>query len=490
MGAGLIPVVDQVLDVRDFAAHLYYMIFEKDHTNPMRWVGLGLTAIGAVPFVGSIVKGLGKLAIFQGGAKAVASYAEPLLDAIRQINPEWADIGTLKAALDSNWGEGVTASKQLWQDLLANIKGTIGNIPTPPDWVWGLGRFRSAKDDVLGTISEIQSMSDRLLEEAMGAIKHEVDQVLDELDRIARGGDGELVPAGAGGLSPNRMETEPLLRGNEPLRMQVDGTPGGSGSVPNFKATLGDDVFNNLAEELTEKQIQDLVAQHGADLVKWLGTDLKGNAVQDVLTRLTPNALNDLQDISGQQVKRLLDKFGDSAVETLAPSLKGKGLDELSRLGMFKFDPAKQALLDAGQGQTVRNLPVLKGKTRAEIETILTQNGFTPPNVGKTSGQEMWLHPDGSVVRMKLGPAAFKNPKRPAEHLVREISRKQPASSLPKDIFAKVAENGNLIPAGPKFAKDQLQQWFRKQTGKLPSNQELDKLMDIWGDAAHIDFRP
>ena len=51
-------------------------------------------------------------------------------------------------------------------------------------------------------------------------------------------------------------------------------------------------------------------------------------------------------------------------------------------------------------------------------------------------------------------------------------------------------ENGNLIPARPKFAKDRLQQWYRKQTGTLPTNPEIDKLMDIWGDAAHIDFLP
>ena len=272
--------------------------------------------------------------------------------------------------------------------------------------------------------------------------------------------------------------------------MQSTGTSGSSGGIPNIRANLGDDVFNNLAEELTEKQIQDLVSQHGSDLVKWLGKNLKGNAVQDILTRLTPNALNNLQDISGQQVKRLLDEFGDSAVETLAPSLKGKGLDELSQLGMFKFDPAKQALLNAGQGQTVRNLPVLKGKTRVEIETILTQNGFTPPKVGTTSGQEMWLHPDGSVVRMKLGPNAFKDPRRPAEHLVREISRTQPASPKRKDIFVKITENGNLIPAGTKFAKESLNQWFRKQTGRLPNSDEADKLMDVWGNAGHINFLP
>ena len=157
---------------------------------------------------------------------------------------------------------------------------------------------------------------------------------------------------------------------------------------------------------------------------------------------------------------------------------------------MFKFDPAKQALLNAGQGQTVRSLPVLKGKTRVEIEKILTQNGFTPPNVGKTNGQEMWLHPDGSVVRMKLGPTALQNPKRPTEHLVREISRKQPASSEKKDIFVKIAENGALIPAGTKFAKESLNQWFRKQAGRLPNSNEIDKLMKVWGDVGHINFQP
>ena len=190
------------------------------------------------------------------------------------------------------------------------------------------------------------------------------------------------------------------------------------------------------------------------------------------------------------EVEKPIDKFGDDVVKTLAPSLKDEGLEKLSQLGMFKFDPAKQNLLDAGQGQTVRNLPPLKDKTRAEIETILTKNGFTPPNVGTTGGQEMWLHPDGSVVRMKLGQNAFKDPRRPAEHLVREVSRKQPASSAPKDIFAKIAENGNLIPAGPKFAEESLKQWFRKQTGRLPNPDETRQLMKVWGDAAHIDFLP
>ena len=83
---------------------------------------------------------------------------------------------------------------------------------------------------------------DRLLEEAMGAIKHEVDQVLDELDRIARGGDGELVPAGAGGLNPSRIEgNQP--RGNEPSRMEGNQT-GGSSPIPSPPSGMSDKLID------------------------------------------------------------------------------------------------------------------------------------------------------------------------------------------------------------------------------------------------------
>ena len=70
------------------------------------------------------------------------------------------------------------------------------------------------------------------------------------------------------------METELPVRGNEPMQSSV--TPGSSGGIPNIRANLGEDVFSNLVEELSEEQIQNLVSQHGSDLVKWLGKNLKG----------------------------------------------------------------------------------------------------------------------------------------------------------------------------------------------------------------------
>lgn len=241
------------------------MVFEKDYNNPMRWLGLGLTAVGAIPFVGSIVKGLGKLAIFHGGARAVASNAEPLLDAIRRFNPEWADIGKLRAAIDSNWSGGVTTFKESWQNLSGNIQGTIANIPTPPSWVWGLGKLREFKNEVLGTISQIQQMSNQMLDDALGRIYQEINAALDELALMVRGSDGELVPAGAG--NPSRMETEPPVRGNEPVRMEGNQSGGGQrrGRISLNADNFLDSVLNDLSiiQNLSAQEIAEIFTDGG-----------------------------------------------------------------------------------------------------------------------------------------------------------------------------------------------------------------------------------
>ena len=186
VGVGLIPVADQVLDFRDFIAHLYYMVLKKDYKDPMRWLALGLTAIGAIPFVGSILKGLGKISIFSDGGKAIGKYAEPILEQIKEINPEWGDISKLKAAIDENWEAGVATSKEAWMNLLANVKARIGAVPLPPGFVWGADKLTSAKEELLFTITEIENLSNSILDEGLEAIKSEIELILDELNRVSQ----------------------------------------------------------------------------------------------------------------------------------------------------------------------------------------------------------------------------------------------------------------------------------------------------------------
>ena len=186
VGVGLIPVVDQVLDFRDFTAHLYYMVFQKDYKDPMRWLGLGLTAIGAIPLAGSIAKGLGKLALSSDVGKAIKLYAEPLLIQIRQINPEWEDISKLKAVINENWGAGVAASKEVWMYLLSSAKDKINGLLLPPEFFWGADKLASAKQELLSTITEIENLSNSMLDEALEAIKSEIEFILDELNRVSQ----------------------------------------------------------------------------------------------------------------------------------------------------------------------------------------------------------------------------------------------------------------------------------------------------------------
>ncbi|WP_305815648.1 PAAR-like domain-containing protein [Photobacterium leiognathi] len=56
----VIPGVDQVMDARDIAVNIFYLTEKENQKNPEYWFGLTLAAIGAIPTIGSVMKGVGK----------------------------------------------------------------------------------------------------------------------------------------------------------------------------------------------------------------------------------------------------------------------------------------------------------------------------------------------------------------------------------------------------------------------------------------------
>lgn len=58
-GVSIIPGLDQVADVRDITAHIYYL--NHGDSNPERWLGVGFTLIGLIPTFGSVIKAASKL---------------------------------------------------------------------------------------------------------------------------------------------------------------------------------------------------------------------------------------------------------------------------------------------------------------------------------------------------------------------------------------------------------------------------------------------
>lgn len=68
----LIPVVDQIGDVRDLTANLYWLTYKGKYTEWDKWFGLVTSLIGCFPEIGSVIKGAVKVifdAVKKGASK-------------------------------------------------------------------------------------------------------------------------------------------------------------------------------------------------------------------------------------------------------------------------------------------------------------------------------------------------------------------------------------------------------------------------------------
>jgi hypothetical protein len=67
----VIPIIDQIADIRDLIANLHQL--SKDHKDTWKWVALAITLIGLIPILGSLLKGVFKTLVKylrQGGQHA------------------------------------------------------------------------------------------------------------------------------------------------------------------------------------------------------------------------------------------------------------------------------------------------------------------------------------------------------------------------------------------------------------------------------------
>jgi hypothetical protein len=81
---GVVPIVDQVLDVRDLIANARNI--NKDSSNKAAWVALGLTLVGLFPSLGSLAKGVLKIILLSArrvGGAAVLKVMDKAMEGIR-----------------------------------------------------------------------------------------------------------------------------------------------------------------------------------------------------------------------------------------------------------------------------------------------------------------------------------------------------------------------------------------------------------------------
>ncbi|MBH0043520.1 contractile injection system protein, VgrG/Pvc8 family [Pseudoalteromonas sp. SWXJZ10B] len=170
----MIPVIDQVMDVRDILANVMLLTDDDKANDSDGWIAFTLTAIGLVPVLGSAVKGVGKVVIKNSGDTIEAAIAvlrklgkgDPV-QYLRKIN--WQNLG-----------------KQAASEVKAFIKGlhdTLHEIST--SWQYDLLLPQLAIDGMQATIKQLDEIAPKIDQGVKGAaseIGNRVNKALDEFE--------------------------------------------------------------------------------------------------------------------------------------------------------------------------------------------------------------------------------------------------------------------------------------------------------------------
>jgi len=199
----MIPVVDQICDVRDVVANCKKI--NEDTSNKWAWVALALTLIGLFPTLGSLVKGsfkvlfaYGRKGMFHAGKAALDSNmwqaSKPFVEAgigklndflgrpevrktlsalkidspykylaeqVRQVAGK-INVGGLTAAFDS----AVSALRQ----LLTKVQK------------WGGESLSRRADELLGTVMKVRNKADEMLGQALKPLQDWLSRLAQRLD--------------------------------------------------------------------------------------------------------------------------------------------------------------------------------------------------------------------------------------------------------------------------------------------------------------------
>lgn len=201
-GLGLIPIIDQTLDLRDIVAHIYMLSEKQEYSKPMRWVGLTLTLIGVIPELGSAIKGVAKLLI-KKGARAASEFAN-LLGILKLITKVEGDVASLAQAfrktLSLNWSKWVQTGKDTFDRTLKIVDNLLESV---------------GDTKRLEQVRNIRNMAAKKLDEAFEKLRREVEDALEALSPQT---------AMAGGLG-GRARIPDAPRKAEPLHTSGAGAP-------------------------------------------------------------------------------------------------------------------------------------------------------------------------------------------------------------------------------------------------------------------------
>lgn len=344
---GLVPIADQIADGRDIVAHAIRLA-QGEYTKPMRWVGLVITLIGAVPEIGSVLKGAFKTLLLRGGA--LLGRLGDILRPLGHLLPGGGDLRALWRFIADRWRAWTDVGMRLWTATLDGLQRAVATIPRLLVPVAGrlerrltalrelaLERLPAAYQDVM---SRLDDAFGRLLA-TMGVDPQAIRHATGARMAHAPAGVGD-VPGGLGGAAADATHVE------------SHAATAGGGPVPGE----GDDMWGELGRELPTRNRNTPAIGGGAvptgliDSLDEIGEEAARALMSDPAKRVKllaymddPKTMNLAGTMFHSEAKRVVDARGQAIVDRLMPGWKikaevtvqaGKGG---SRLDVLLTDP-------------------------------------------------------------------------------------------------------------------------------------------------------
>ncbi|GAA0824238.1 hypothetical protein GCM10009111_34870 [Colwellia asteriadis] len=235
----MIPVIDQVMDVRDVCANVMLLTDDDETNDTAGWIALALTGIGFVPVIGSAIKGVGKVIIENAG-----EVLTPALAVLRELGKG----DPVKFLRDIDWAGLTKQAIDLVKEKIVSIRGAFDDIVDS----WYLKRI--IPDEALDSLKN----SSKKLGEILPKVEQGITQGMQDLEKkFSKALDeytGELAHVGITSV-PNKIRADQLkapkgneLKGAKAIHRNIDELLI-NGKVPSIRKGAFNDWFNELSIE-------------------------------------------------------------------------------------------------------------------------------------------------------------------------------------------------------------------------------------------------
>ena len=168
----MIPIIDQVMDLRDITANVMLLTDDDEANDTDAWLAFTLTGIGLVPVVGSAVKGVGKVILKNTGGSLSAALA--VLRKLGKGDP-------VKYLRDINWQDLGKQSATEVKNIVKGLRDSLDDMST--SWHYDLLLPDAAIEGMQATVKRLDDVTpkiDQHMQQAAQEIGQRVNKALDE----------------------------------------------------------------------------------------------------------------------------------------------------------------------------------------------------------------------------------------------------------------------------------------------------------------------